>query len=170
MKTNLTLAFLLLVSASVCAGQKNNQNISWDWLIGKWAGEGSGKPGSGTGSFTFAKELDGRIITRKSHTEFPRSEGRPESVHDDLMVIYADPTDAKQRAVYFDNEGHTIFYSINITGDKIVLTSDKIPDSPAFRLIYEKTGDAEVNVIFEMSADGGTFKPYLEGRSRRADH
>jgi hypothetical protein len=163
---SLIILLLLLFSFGIfCSGQPSVNN--WSWLMGEWAGEGSGKPGQGEGKFTFTTDLDGKIITRKSHTEFPAADGKPKVIHDDVMIIYTDPADKKDRAVYFDNEGHTIFYFVNCTENEIILTSDKIPDSPVFRLVYTKIGSETVNTRFEMSMNGGNFVPYIQGKSRK---
>jgi hypothetical protein len=167
MKFKIFLLLAMLCSTLFCSGQNIPSVIKWDWLLGEWVGEGSGQPGQGGGKFTFSAGLDGKIIMRNGHTEFPAAAGKPESVHNDLMIIYLDPTDRKDRAAYFDNEGHTIFYSVNYSENEIVLTGDKIPDSPVFRLIYTKLDSVTVNTRFEMSMDGNRFVPYIEGKSRK---
>jgi len=124
---------------SVAAGQQNSGWSNWTRLMGEWKGEGSGQPGQGSGTFSFTPDLDKKIVVRKSHSEYPATENKPLVIHDDLMVVYADFTGIPSKAIYFDNEGHTINYTITYANKAIVLISDKIPNVPVFRLTYTLT-------------------------------
>ncbi|MEI8114641.1 MAG: hypothetical protein WCI54_13480 [Bacteroidia bacterium] len=148
-------------------GQKNPNWDKWNWLMGEWVGEGSGQPGQGGGTFSFKPDLDQKILIRKSHSKYPASANKPEIIHDDLMVVYLDNQENSNKAIYFDNEGHTIKYSITYSDKSIVFTSEKIPNVPTFRLSYSLLEDAIVNTKFEMSQDGEKFFTYIEGKSRK---
>ena len=158
------ILFGLLVN---CLGQQNSRWNNWSWLIGEWKGERSGKSGQGGGTFTFKNDLDQRILVRKSHSEYPATGNEPRIIHDDLMVIYPDLSGNPVKAIYFDNEGHTINYSIVYLDRSIVLTSDKIPNIPVFRLTYSHLKDDTVDTKFEISRDDVKFNTYIEGRSIR---
>lgn len=159
------IAFSFLISDSMA--QQNFPWTSWAWLIGEWKGEGSGQPGQGGGTFSFQTDLDGKILVRKSHSEYPASGNRPATIHDDLMIVSLDYSGNPTKAIYFDNEGHTINYTISYAPNTIVLTSGKIPNSPVFRLTYSLLDNQMVNTKFEMSQDGGKFMTYLEGESKK---
>ncbi len=73
------------------------------------------------------------------------------------MIIYPDLSGSSNKAIYFDNERHTINYTISYSEKSIVLTSDKIPDSPVFRLTYTYLDKKTVNTRFEISQDGEKF-------------
>jgi len=179
MKTKLILAIALFSLVSNSFAQQNTAWANWSWLIGEWKGEGSGQPGQGGGTFSFQTDLDGKILVRKSHSEYPAilvrkslseypaSVNRPVSIHDDLMTVYLDFTGNASKAIYFDNEGHTINYSITYAPKTIVLLSDKIPNVPIFRLTYTLLDDQTVNTKFEMSQDGEKFMTYIEGKSTK---
>lgn len=96
--------------------------------MGEWVGEGSGQTGQGAGTFSFKPDLDQKILVRKSHSEFPASANKPEIIHADLMVVYPDYSGSPNKAIYFDNEGHTINYSITYSDQLIVFTSEKVPN------------------------------------------
>ena len=148
----------------------SQQKPSWDqwsWLTGEWIGEGSGKPGDGGGTFSFKTDLDQNILVRKSHSEYPATANKPQVIHDDLMVVYPDFSGTPAKAIYFDNEGHTINYSITYSDKSIILTSDKIPNVPTFRLTYSLLDNETVNTKFEMSQDGAKFFTYIEGKSKK---
>jgi len=167
MKSRLLLTVAFFGIFTVCFGQQNSTWNKWEWLTGEWVGEGSGQPGQGGGTFSFKTELDNKILVRKSHSEYPAAGNKPEVIHDDLMIVYPDNTGNPSKAIYFDNEGHTINYSITYTDQSIVLTSDKIPNVPIFRLTYTLLGNECVNTKFEMSQDGEKFMTYIEGKSKK---
>jgi len=164
-KRKLLLTIALFGFIAICVGQENSKWDSWKWIIGEWIGEGSGQPGQGSGTFSFSFDLDNNIIIRKSHSEYPASESRPETIHDDLMIVYPDHQDSSYKAIYFDNEGHTISYTITFSDKSIIFTSDNIPNTPIFRLVYTLIDSETVNTLFEMSRDGDNFMPYIEGKS-----
>jgi len=78
----LSITFLIAI-ISVCSGQENDTWDKWEWLIGEWQGEGSGQPGQGEGTFSFSFSLDDKVLIRKSHSEYPAEENKPERIHDD---------------------------------------------------------------------------------------
>jgi hypothetical protein len=165
MKSILILTLFSIVFA-VSINAQNQPN--WDsikWLTGEWIGEGSGQPGQGNGTFSFNTDLDGRIMIRKGHTEFPPQGNKPATEHNDLMIFYADETGNPSKAIYFDNEGHTINYQLIVTQKSVSLTSEKSANSPMFRLTYTLLDDGKFNTKFEISQDGEKFIKYLEGNS-----
>jgi hypothetical protein len=142
------------------------------FLVGTWRGEGGGEPGKGSGSASFVFDLDGNVLVRRSHSEYPAAGDKPALIHDDLMIISAVPETRKLEAVYFDNEGHTIEYSVEVApgGKRVVLTSEEEPATPTFRLTYALVTEDVVDVTFETAPpDRPTaFKTHVSGRARRA--
>jgi hypothetical protein len=167
MKSKILFAIVFAALTAVSFGQQGLNWDKWSWLIGAWKGEGSGLPGQGGGEFTFQFDLDQQILVRKSHSEYPAAPGKPNIVHEDLLIVYPDSTGKPMKAVYFDNEGHVIHYSVAIADSTIALTSEKTANVPIFRLIYERLDDRSVKVKFEMSQDGEKYSTYLEGTSVR---
>lgn len=171
MKLNLILAAFLIIVTGAVSGQGKSSN--WEklnYLTGNWKGEGSGKPGEGQGYFSFKPDLDNNILVRKSHSEYPAQKDKPLIVHDDLLIIYSDSSGNPGKAIYFDNEGHVINYSVTFPNDRdIVFTSDKTPSAPVFRLTYSIIDSNTVNTIFAMSQDGKNFRTYVEGKSKRSE-
>jgi len=78
------------------------------------------------------------------------------------MIVYPDYTGNPVKAIFFDNEGHTINYSISYTDKSIALTSKKIPNVPVFRLTYTLLKNEIVNTKIEISQDGEKFSTYIE--------
>jgi hypothetical protein len=143
---------------------------AWKFLLGEWEGENEGDPGEGSGRFSFDFNLDENILVRRSRTIFPTTPEREGYTHDDLLIIYVESSGIK-RAIYFDNEEHTIHYEVNVSTDQnqITLESDPVPSMPQFRFTYIKTGEDTLDARFEMTPPGvpGAFFVYLEGSSRR---
>jgi hypothetical protein len=167
MKTKLILTMALLGFFGVCLGQQTSAWDKWIWLIGDWVGEGSGIPGQGGGVFSFKFELDKKILVRKSHSEYPAAPDKPQVIHDDWLIVYPDFTGFPAKAIYFDNEGHTINYSIAYSDQSIILTSNKIMNVPVFRLTYTLLDPETVDTKFEVSQDGKKFTIYIEGKSKK---
>jgi hypothetical protein len=83
------------------------------------------------------------------------------------MIVYPDANDKTTKAIYFDNEGHVINYTVSLTDKLITLTSLPSPNTPIFRLTYELLDQEAVNTKFEMSRDGVKFMTYVEGKSKK---
>jgi hypothetical protein len=155
MKTRIVLIVALLGIASINSAQQNQKWEKFNWLLGAWKGEGSGKPGEGEGSFAFSLDLGGEVMIRRGHTDFPATKDTPAATHEDLMVIYLDAASGQAKAVYFDNEGHMISYAIAMVEKSIVLTSEKNGNSPAFRLTYTPLDKETMDTSFDMSQEIG---------------
>jgi hypothetical protein len=119
-------------------------------LVGTW--QGSDPDRHSTGEFTFAPELGGRVLVRRSVNTSP--EGR----HEDLMVVFATP--AGLRASYFDNEGHAIQYAVAVTAQRVALTSDELAGQPRFALTYDLHGGDELAVDFAIAMPGAELRHY----------
>lgn len=155
----------------VSAQQKAVTVPEWNFVLGDWIGEGSGKPGEGAGWFTFNKELDGNVLVRKNHTAFPAANGKPASVHDDLLIVYLDNAGALTKAIYFDNEGHVINYAVsfNQTEKSLVFTGEIQKDMPRFRLTYKAIENNILNIDFEFAPPNQpeAFSKYISGQAHR---
>lgn len=143
---------------------------AWKFLIGQWTGEGSGQPGQGSGDFTFHLDLDGKILVRESHSDYPATKDHPATSHRDLMVVYPGGNGKPDRAIYFDNEGHVIDYTVEFTSDgSAVFLSVPQASAPRFRLTYIRLENDRVRIRFEMAPLGHPegFSTYVEGVCRR---
>jgi hypothetical protein len=165
-------SFVLTINGT---GAGEPPSVSWEkWqpLIGVWKAEGKGNPGEGQGSFSFAYDLQNRVILRKSRTDYPAAEGRPAFAHDDLLVIYADEASHRFRGNYFDNEGHVIRYTAEFSpdGKTVTFVSDPAPSQPAFRLTYTMTEPTTLSIKFEIAPPNAPekFKVYVEGSARKS--
>jgi hypothetical protein len=136
------------------------------FLLGEW--EAVGAPGGETGGFSFAPAVQARIIVRTNTAHYAATDQRPESRHDDLMVIYADGAELK--ADYFDNEGHVIRYVARLPGPGAVsFVSELKSGEPQYRLTYTTEAGGLLAGQFEIALPGASevFKPYLAWSARR---
>lgn len=160
------ILLVLILSANNQAQQQQKPDWSaFKFLIGDWIGVGSGAPGEGTGTTTFHFALDDHILVRKNHAEYPAANGRPAITHDDEMTFYLE--NKSFMVIYFDNEGHTIHYSVAFSPDSnaLILTSDVNQAAPRFRFTYQRIETGRLKVIFEIAMPGKPeeFKKYVEG-------
>jgi hypothetical protein len=134
---------------------------------------GSGQPGEGKGTFSFALELQGKILVRRNRLDFPATPARAAFSHEDLLIVYPESGAAPNRAVYFDSEGHVIQYVVTFSEQGKVLTfaSEPSPESPRFRLTYRQGEDGMLKVKFEIAPPGKpeAFVTHVEGAARREE-
>ncbi len=146
--------------------------IDWkdlEFLLGEWVAAGSGEPGQGTGSVRFDFELGGKILVRRNHLEFAATKDTPAFTHDDQLITYKEET-GEMRAIYFDNEGHTIHYQVRLDPDgRIVYISEAVPGAPRFRMSYIKGTGGTYITRFEIAPPGDPegFVPHVEGPAKR---
>jgi hypothetical protein len=166
------LLILFVIPASAQPADKPAKaEDSWApfrFLVGDWVGKGSGDPGKGSGYFSFAPDLDGKILVRKNHAEYPPKEGQKTgAVHDDLLIVYPKVGGAYS-AIYFDNEGHVISYKIpKAEPGNIIFESEGTEKEMRFKLTYALQPDGGVEIGFALAAPGQAFKPYLSGLAYR---
>jgi hypothetical protein len=155
----------LAISASAQSAPKPDWS-PWNWIIGTWDGQASGKLGAGTGSFSLLYSLDHAVLIRKSISNYKAPKTAAKTHHEDFMVIYEE--NDKWRAEYWDTERHVIHYSIEMGEGTATFISDKAPKAPTFRLIYKRLPKGALSVEFAMAAPGSQdFKPYVSGTCTR---
>jgi nitrobindin-like protein len=132
-----------------------------EFLIGHWTGQGSGQPGVGAGAFTFALDLQGQILVRKSFAEYPAAGGKPAYRHDDLLIVYREGPSRQLQAVYFDNEGHVIHYAVEAATNRVVFTSQGARSEARYRMTYSSARAGELSFQFEVAEAGKDLAPYI---------
>jgi hypothetical protein len=107
---------------------------SWD---AKTQGGSAGAQSAGT--YVFQLELKGHILARHSNSD-PGCKGPTDfnCEHSDYLYVYSDAISKTLKAIYFDNEGHVIHYTVTVPD---VTTAEFISDpyqtGPQFHLIYQ---------------------------------
>ena len=139
-----------------------------EFLIGQWSGQGNGSPGTGSGSFSFQPDLQRQILVRKSFADYPPAADKPASRHDDLMIVYREGTSRQLRAIYFDNEGHVIRYTVDATAERVVFTSDGARSEERYRMTYWPADLDQLDFRFEVATPGKDLATYIDAKLRRA--
>jgi hypothetical protein len=169
----LTVLALVVTGSALGKSQAAKPADPWTrvtFLVGEWQGLGTGAPGEGEGGTTFAFNLDKKILVRKNWAKYPPRSGEKAGVsHEDLMIIYPSGDRAKLLAIYFDNEGHVIQYSLSF-GPKdgsVVFETNPAQPGPRFRLTYDLRTDGVLDNVFWIAPPGGDFKAYVRGSLKR---
>jgi len=172
MKRLSSLALLVLLSLPLPVRSfphLNKQADNWEafrFLIGDWVGKGTGSPGEAGGAFSFSLDLEEKILVRRNRADYPATKDKPAYSHTDLMVIYKEGTET--RAIYFDNEGHTIHYAVTVSKEmpaRITFLSEISASAPRFRFIYRTVNNDNMTFQFDIAPPGKpeAFARYLEG-------
>jgi hypothetical protein len=167
------LFFISTLPAGIFAQQSDSaQGLDQlEFLLGDWIGDGGGNvPGQGSGGFTFSYDLQNAIMVRRNFAEYPATGDKPASRHDDLMLIYHTPDDTL-RAIYFDNEGHVINYSVRASSDQksAIFTSPPLENEPRYRLSYAPGAENALLIKFEIAPPGkpDAFSTYISASAHK---
>src|SRR5215467_10878595 len=168
----LILAVLIACVSALSPQQKEEPNWdAWQFLRGKWVGEGSSELGQGSGYFSFEPDLQNKVWIRRNHSEYPATKDRPTYVHEDLMVVYLNKPTDQVRAFYCDTEGHIIQYTVAFSNDGNTLTfvGDRQESAPRYRLTYVRGEPGHMSVTLEMAqpAKPDDFQKIVEGKVRK---
>jgi hypothetical protein len=136
------------------------------FLEGTWdAHTQAGSAGAqSNGKYTFKPELKHHVLVRTSEA-YAACKG-PVSFdckHSDVLYIYQEAENQPLRAIYFDNEGHVIHYTVSTPESTTALfVSEASASGPQFQLIYQLK-DAVMSGRFQMRMPGqADWKTYLE--------
>ncbi len=156
-------ALALLSAASLCAQPDNPALKLLAFLEGTWEAKTQGGSASAVsdGTYTFRKELSGHILARHSSAAGCKGPADFNCDHHDLLYVYPDGPALK--AIYFDNEGHVIQYTVSTPApNSAIFLSDPSIPGPQFRLTYQLNG-AVMSGKFQIRMPGQTeWKSYLE--------
>ena len=168
------LIFICALAGQALPAQSKGASLEdLKFLVGDWKGEGGGEPGqAAAGGFTFSFELQGKVLVRRSFSEYAATAERPAFRHDDVTILYQDPDAKALRATYWDSEGHTIQYSVALSEDKHTLTfiGEPSQSAPRYRFIfYRQQQDDKLNFEFDIAPPGkpDAFSKYVDGKAVR---
>jgi len=164
-----------LCLGTAAQAQQSGSTVDWSslkFLEGTWVGEGTAETGqSGSGSCSFEPGLQGKVLLRKNHSEYPAANGRPTIMHDDVMIIYQDKGRHQLRAFYTDNEGNIINYTVRASedGKSAVFLGDSEPGARRYRLTYVLAKPDHMTITFEMAPPEtpDKFQKFIEGKLKR---
>jgi hypothetical protein len=137
-------------------------------LVGRWEADPDPKTPGANGWTVFERAAQGRALVRKNHAQYPATQERPASAHDDVMLLFSE--NGQLRAEYVDNEGHVIRYQVQAPiASTLVFLSEAGAPGPRFRLTYTWPSKDRLDLTFEIAPPGPTseFKPYIQARLHR---
>ena len=175
-KAILSVVVFAMFQTLTVSAQQSAASVSWDslkFLVGKWVGEGTAETGqAGAGSCSFEPGLQGKVLVRKNHSEYPAANGRPAISHEDVMIIYPDAAKQQLRAFYTDNEGNVIQYTVTASNDgkSAVFLGDADAGARRYRLTYTLAQPDHMTIAFEMASPGkpDEFQKFIEGKLRKS--
>jgi hypothetical protein len=171
MKNTFSIAVFLLLALTQGRSLAAEIPAAWkpfEFLLGDWAGSGSGKPGEGSGEFSLKFDLDQKVLIRRNRNQLAPTPQQPRgAMHEDLMIIYRQPGNGAFRADYFDNEGHVIHYAISLAEHSAVFESDEPGSATRFKLTYDLKSDGLLSIDFAVAGPGKPFQTYVSGTVRR---
>src|ERR1700761_8693988 len=142
-----------------------------DFLLGTWSAATTTAGNAGaqaSGTYTFKRDLDGHVLQRTSTAAACTGPQDFNCKHRDEFTIFPDANaqaihHVSMLALFLDNEGHVIYYTVTAPDANTVVFNSQSPASaPKFRLSYHRDGN-KMTGKFEMAAPGSDeFHSYLE--------
>lgn len=157
-------AFIVLPLLAQVSSQPADPWKALGFLQGTWEAKASGDSGAQVrGTYTFQMELKDHVLARHSHYAGCKGPADFNCDYGDLLYVYEESPGQPLKALYLDNEGHVIHYSVwTPTATSAEFVSDASESGPQFRLLYE----LQRNVMsgkFQMRMPGqNEWKSYLE--------
>lgn len=157
-------AFLTLPLLAQVSSQSADPWKALGFLQGTWEAKASGASGAqAQGTYTFQMELKNHVLARHSQYIGCKGPADFDCDHGDLLYVYQESPGRPLKALYLDNEGHVIHYSVSTpTATSAEFVSDASQSGPQFRLLYELQG-VVMSGKFQMRMPGqNEWKSYLE--------
>jgi len=171
---------LLLLTLTLTASAQTptpNPLAPLDFLLGTWIAQTDAPAGTSggqiVGTYTFSRDLAGHALQRTGTVATCKGPQDFDCNHHDQLTIFPDPNHpATLLALYLDNEGHVIDYTLTLPDPHTVVFNSQGPAAaPKFRLTYHLEGSGPKAVMtgkFQGTAPGSDdFHSYLEWSGTR---
>jgi len=140
------------------------------FLVGSWEAKTTGGVAQAhvATSYSFRMELREYLMARHARNGTCSAPDDYDCQHSDLLYIYPTGNGSAFEAIYFDNEGHIIRYSLTSPkpGTAVFLSDPALP-GPQYRLSYTFLNEV-MSGQFEMKMPGqADFTSYLEWSGKR---
>jgi len=144
-----------------------------DFFLGRWEGTQEGRPGTGTVTREYTRELNGRFIRATNRSVYPAQPKNPKGeTHEDVGYFSLD----RSRKLIVFRQFHTESFVVQYvwdaasTNSRIVMVSEAIENIPKgyrARETYVLVGPDEFEEIFEIAEAGKEFEVYSRSRLKR---
>ncbi len=167
---------LSLLPLLICAQEKEEPNLwePFDFFIGSWIGDETGKAGIGKGERTYKYIMDNKYIYFKNISRFEPQEKNPNGeTHEDWTFFSYDQNRELFVIREFHIEGYVNRYildSLSTDHRTFIFISESSENSPPglrARLTYKIKNRNEFTEIFEMAMPGKDFSIWLRNFWRR---
>jgi hypothetical protein len=168
-------AFTLPGTAQAPAPQAADPLPPLDFLLGNWIAATGATGSSGgqiVGTYTFSRDLGGHALQRTGTVAACKGPQDFDCNHHDQLTIFPDANalaahHSSLLALYLDNEGHVIYYTISLPDPHTAVFDSQGPASaPKFRLTYHLEGTGPKAVMsgkFQFAPPGSEdYHSYLE--------
>jgi hypothetical protein len=165
------VAAVALIAVNLAQSEPTHSAMTGDpwkalsFLEGTWSANARSGPASAqvNGTYSFRPELKHHVLARYSESGTCRGPKSYDCKHSDLLYIYQEVAGQPLKAIYLDNEGHVIHYTVSTPeATTAVFISDASQPGPQFQLIY-RLQDAVMSGKFQMRTPGQTqWNTYLE--------
>ncbi len=155
---------LCLPALAQTASSPADPFASLHFLEGTWEANTGGAQGVTTsGVYSFARELDGHVMARHA-TNDPgcKAPAAFDCKHGDLLYVYLDAPGQPLRAIYFDNEGHTLHYTVSTPTPSLAMFVSEPGYGPQLRLMYELKSGVMYGKFQVLTPGQTEWKSYLE--------
>lgn len=179
MNRRIIILFVAAAMALPClifAQTERNQDV-WEpfkFFVGRWEGQGEGKPGISKGKQEWQFVLRGKFLQVKNEARFePQGKNLEGEIHEDLGFFSFDQIRKKFVFRQFHVEGFVNQYVLESMGDDnktFIFVSEQIENIPPgwkARLIYKILNENEFQQTFDLSAPGKEFECYSKGVMKR---
>lgn len=146
-----------------------------NFLLGSWiaaTGPAGGSGGQVVGTYTFSRDLGGHALQRTGTVATCKGPQDFDCNHHDQLTIFPDANalathHSSLLALYLDNEGHVIYYTVSLPDPHTAIFLSQGPASaPKFRLLYHLEGDGPKAIMsgkFQFAPPGTEdYHSYLE--------
>jgi hypothetical protein len=146
-----------------------------NFLLGTWIAATGATGSSGgqiVGTYTFSRDLGGHAMQRTGTVAACKGPQDFDCNHHDQLTVFPDANalaahHSSLLALYLDNEGHVIYYTISLPDPHTAVFDSQGPKTmPKFRLIYHLEGTGAKAVMsgkFQFAPPGSDdFHSYLE--------
>jgi hypothetical protein len=135
------------------------------FLEGTWEAHtlGGSANAQAAGTYTFKLELKRHLLARYTAPTDCKGPKGFDCEHSDLLFVYQETEGQPLKAIYFDNEGHIIHYTVSVPEPSAVtFVSEPSASGPQFQLVYQLS-NAVMSGKFQMRMPGqAEWKSYLE--------
>jgi hypothetical protein len=165
----------MLPAQTLAPAQAADPLSSLDFLLGTWTAATGATGTSGgqvMGTYTFSRDLSGHALQRTGTVANCKGPQDFDCNHHDQLTIFPDSNaqavhHSSLLALYLDNEGHVIYYTLTTPDPQtVIFNSQSPPNAPTFRLMYHLEGSGAKAVMsgkFQVAAPGSDdFHSYLE--------